>query len=152
MKARRRAVHGLGVRGDAGLMALELAILTPVVLVMLLVVVAFGRVTHGRALVDQSASAAARAASLAATPGQANADAAQAARATLTSAGLNCTAAGVDVDTSAFRNGGQVAVTVTCTVDLSATAMAGLPGSLAMQASAVSPIEVHRDLTGMVSP
>ena len=129
-------------------MAIELAILAPIVLIMLLVVVAFGRVTHGRALVDESAAVAARAASLAATPGQAQADAAQAARDTLTAAGLSCTGAGVTVDTGAFRPGGQVAVTVMCSVDLSATAMAGLPGTLDLRASAVSPIEVHRDLTG----
>lgn len=130
------------------MMAIELAILTPVILVMLLVVVGFGRVTHGRALVDQAAAAAARAASLAPTPGQAGADAAQTARDTLTASGLSCTAASVEVDTGAFRPGGQVSVTVTCTADLSATAMAGLPGTLTLQAVSVSPIETHRDLTG----
>lgn len=142
------ACRGRASSGDEGLMAIELTILAPIVLIMLLVVVAFGRVTHGRALVDESAAVAARAASLAATPGQAQADAAQAARDTLTAAGLSCTGAGVTVDTGAFRPGGQVAVTVTCSVDLSATALAGLPGTLSMRASAVSPIEAHRDLTG----
>jgi Flp pilus assembly protein TadG len=141
------ACRGRASSGDEGLMAIELAILAPIVLIMLLVVVAFGRVTHGRALVDESAAVAARAASLATTPGQAQADAAQAARDTLT-AGLSCTGAGVTVDTEAFRPGGQVAVTVTCSVDLSATALAGLPGTLTMRASAVSPIEAHRDLKG----
>ena len=134
--------------GDQGLMAIELAILAPVVLLMLLVVAAFGRVTHGRALVDEAAAVAARAASLASTPGQAQASAAHAARDTLTGAGLSCTGPGVTVDTGSFRPGGQVAVTVTCSVDLSATAMAGLPGTLDMRATAVSPIEAHRDLTG----
>ncbi|MBL8932806.1 MAG: pilus assembly protein [Kineosporiaceae bacterium] len=135
-------------RSDDGLMAIELAILAPVVIVMLLVVVAFGRVTHGRALVDQAAAAAARAASLTTTPGQAAADAAQTARDTLAAAGLSCAGAGVDVDTGAFRPGGQVTVAVTCTTDLSATALAGLPGSLTLHAEAVSPIETYRDVTG----
>lgn len=129
-------------------MALELAILAPVVIGMLLVVVAFGRVTHGRALVDEAAAVAARAASLAATPGQARTDADQAARDALTSAGLSCVRASVDVDTSAFRPGGQVTVIVTCTVDLYASAMAGIPGTLTLRSVNVSPIEAHRDLSG----
>ena len=56
-------------------MVIELAILTPFVIVMLLVVVAFGRVTHARSLMDAAAAAGARAASLTSTPGQADAEA-----------------------------------------------------------------------------
>lgn len=138
--------------GDNGLMALELAILAPVILVMLLLVVAFGRVTHGRALVDQSAAAAARAASLAASPGQASADGAQTAQDTLARAGLSCSAASVSVDTGAFRPGGQVTATVRCTADLSELALTGLPGSIALVASATSPIEALRDISGMDAP
>jgi Flp pilus assembly protein TadG len=129
-------------------MALELAILTPVVIVMLLVVVAFGRVTQGRQLVDQAAAAAARAASLAPTPTQAGVDARQAGLDTLAQAGMSCTAAEVRVDTSAFRPGGQVTATVDCTATLSAMAMTGLPGSLSLHAHATSPLETYRDVPG----
>jgi Flp pilus assembly protein TadG len=135
-------------RDDTGLMALEMAILAPIAIVMLLVVVAFGRVTQGRTTVDQAAAAAARTASLARSPGQADADAAQAARDTLTGAGLSCASSSVDVDTTAFRPGGQVTASVVCTVDLSSLAIAGLPGSLTLRASVTSPIEELRDLTG----
>lgn len=129
-------------------MALELAILTPVVIVMLLVVVAFGRVTQGRQLVDQAAAAAARAASLSATSSQAATDARQAALDTLAQAGMSCTGADITVDTTAFRPGGQVSATVTCTTTLSAMAMTGLPGTMALNATATSPLEAFRDLPG----
>jgi Flp pilus assembly protein TadG len=135
-------------RRDEGLMAVELAILVPLVIVMLLVVVAFGRVTQGRAMVDQAAAAAARTASLAATPSQATADAIREALATLAGAGLSCQGASVSVDTSAFRPGGQVTARVVCTVDLSQMAMAGVPGALTLTASATSPLEDYRDFGG----
>jgi Flp pilus assembly protein TadG len=128
-------------------MALELAILAPLVIVMLLTVVAFGRITQGRASVDQAAAAAARAASLAPSSGQADADGTQAARDTLTGAGLSCASSSVDVDTTAFRPGGQVTASVVCTVDLTRLVLAGLPGSLTLHASVTSPIETQRDLT-----
>jgi Flp pilus assembly protein TadG len=139
-------------RDDRGMMALELAILAPVVIAMLLAVVALGRVTHGRALVDQAAAAAARAASLSGSPAQARLDAVRAATETLTGAGLSCEAAAVDVDTSGFRPGGQVTATVACTADLSALVLAGVPGTLSLRAVATSPIEALRDLTGTASP
>jgi Flp pilus assembly protein TadG len=139
-------------RDDTGLMALEMAILAPVAIVMLLVVVAFGRVTQGRTTVDQAAAAAARAASLARSAGQADADAEQAARDTLSGAGLSCVGSSVDIDTTAFRPGGQVTASVVCTVDLSSLALAGLPGSVTLHASATSPIEELRDLTGADAP
>lgn len=137
---------------DAGLMALELAILAPLTIMMLLTVVAFGRVTHGRTTVDQAAAAAARAASLAPSPGQADADGARAARDTLAGTGLSCTGSSSDIDTTAFHPGGQVTAVVVCTVDLSSLALTGLPGSLTLHASATSPIETLRDVPGAGPP
>lgn len=129
-------------------MATEMAILAPLVIVMLLLVVAFGRVTHGRATVDQAAAAAARAASLASTPGEAVAAANREAAATLSGAGLSCTGARVSVDASAFGPGGQVTADVTCTVDLAALVLAGVPGRLTMTSSSTSPMETYRDFGG----
>jgi Flp pilus assembly protein TadG len=129
-------------------MAVELAILTPFLIVMLLLVVAFGRITHARTLIDTAAAAGARAASLSASPGRATGQGGEAGLAALTSAGLACTGPSVDVDTSALRPGGQIAVTVHCTVDLSALTMLGVPGTIALTSQAVSPVETHRDLSG----
>lgn len=129
-------------------MVIEIAILTPFVVAMLLLVVAFGRITHARTLVDTAAAAGARAASLSPTPGQAAAAGQAAAHDALTAAGLACTGPSVDVDTSAVRPGGQIAVTVHCTADLSTLVLIGVPGTISLSAQAVSPIETHRDLTG----
>jgi Flp pilus assembly protein TadG len=133
-------------------MVVELAVLVPFVIAMLLLVVAFGRVTHARQLVDQAAAAAARAASLAGTPGAAGEQAQSTAIDTLTGAGLACPTATVDVDASALRPGGQVSVTVACAVDLSAVTLLGVPGTLTMTATAASPIESYRDLTAGGAP
>jgi len=127
-------------------MALELAICTPVLIVMLLVVVALGRVTHGRQLVQDAAASAARAASLTATSVQARQAATTAATASLSQAGMACTAAAVTVDTSAFHAGGQVAVTVECRSDLNRLSLTGLPGQIHLDATSTTPIDPLRDL------
>jgi Flp pilus assembly protein TadG len=93
--------------GDRGsFAALELAILVPFVIVMLLLVVGFGRVSRGRQLVDQAAQAASRAASLSVSPGAADTAARQAAAQTLRDGGLSCASMSVAVDTSQFYAGG----------------------------------------------
>lgn len=134
---------------DAGLMALELAILAPAVIAMLLLVVGFGRVTHARQLVDQAAAASARAASLAPSPAAARSGAEQAAHDTLTGAGLSCRDARVAVDLADYRPGGILTVRVWCTSDLSRLALAGLPGQVTLDAVAASPLEPYRQLAGV---
>ena len=127
-------------------MVLELALVTPVFIALLLLVVGFGRVTHGRQLVDQAAAAAAREAALATTPTQAAAAGRAAATSALDQAGVSCRGVDVRIDTAAFRPGGQVSATVACTADLSGLALAGLPGSLTLHATAHAPLEPYRDL------
>lgn len=141
----RRAIRG-EASGQEGLMALELAIATPVIIVLLLLVVAFGRVTHGRQLVDDAAAVAGRAASLTTTPAQAEQEARAAVVATLTHAGLSCQSTDVDVDTRAFIAGGQVIVTVHCTSRLSNLALTGVPGQVSLTATSHTPLETYRDL------
>ncbi len=127
-------------------MALELAILTPVVIVMLLTVVAFGRITHGRQLVDDAAAAGGRAAALATTPGAANSEARSAVTSTLQQAGVSCSSTSVAVDTSAFRPGGEVDVHVRCVTSLAGLTLTGLPGTMTLTADSVTPLETYRDL------
>jgi Flp pilus assembly protein TadG len=133
-------------------MALELAIVTPVVIVLLLTVVAFGRVTNGRQLVDEAAAVGGRAAALADTPAQADQDAHSAVAATLAQAGVSCQGTQVDVDASAFVPGGQVIVTVRCTSELSRLALTGLPGQLTLSAVSRTPIETYRAVGTGVMP
>jgi Flp pilus assembly protein TadG len=131
-------------RGDAGFGSLELVILTPVLLAMLLLVVGFGRLTHGRQLVAQAAAAAARAATLDSSPSKAAGDARQEAHSVLDQAGVSCRSFSAVVDTSDFQAGGEVNVTVTCTTSLSDLGMVGFPGSKTLTASASSPLEQFR--------
>ena len=135
-------------RGDAGFGSLELVILTPVFIAMLLLVVGFGRLTHGRQLVEQAASAAARAASLDSNATQATKDAQREASDILTQAGVGCHTFTADVDTSDFRPGGQVRVTVDCVTSLSDLGLVGFPGSQTLEASSTSPLEQFRTFGG----
>lgn len=139
-------------RGEGGLTSLELAVLTPFVICMILLVVGMGRVAHGRQLVEQSAYAGARAAALATSAGQAQSDGQAAAASMLAQADVSCTGLVVAVDTAAFAAGGQVDVTVTCTADLTELALSGLPGSMTVTAAATAPLETYRDFPGGVSP
>ena len=145
---RARVVGDNGARREDGFAALELTILSSFLIVMLLLVVGLGRVSHGRQLLDQAGAAAARAAALTNAPGQASAVARQAASDTLTQAGLACGQLRVDVDTGAFHPGGYVDVAVRCTADLSGLALAGMPGSVNLTSTSRSPLETYRDLSG----
>ncbi|HVV74629.1 MAG TPA: TadE family protein [Mycobacteriales bacterium] len=135
-----------------GFAALELAILLPFVIVMLLLVVAFGRVERGRELVDSAAASAARAASLSTSPGQAQSAAIDAATQILTDGGLSCAGMQVSVDTSRFRPGGEVTAHLSCSADLSGLTLSGVPGHVHLAASATSPLEPYRQLTAASTP
>lgn len=144
---RSRAGGRLAARrpaGDRGSSIIELVIVTPVVIVLLLTMVALGRYSHNNILVEQASAAAARAASLTSSPGQAQRAAGGAAQDTLSGAGLACAKMTASVDTSVFRPGGQVSVTVTCTADLSTLALAGVPGSASLGATSAAPLEAFR--------
>lgn len=140
----RRARARLDGGRDAGFGALELVIMTPVVMLMLLLVVGFGRLTHGRQLAQQAADAAVRAATLDSDRSRADSDARQAAQDTLTQAGVSCRPFSAAVDTGDFRPGGQVTVTVTCTTSLSDLGLVGFPGSKTLTGTATSPLEHYR--------
>lgn len=139
--------HRLGEDRDRGASTAELVIVTPVVIVLLLMVVAFGRYAYGRQLVEQAASAAARAASLSMTAAQADQRARQAAAASLNDAGVSCSRMDTAVDATDFRAGGTVSVTLTCVADLSGLALSGLPGSATMTATGRAPLETFRQFS-----
>jgi Flp pilus assembly protein TadG len=133
-------------RDGGAFAALELAILLPFVIVMLLLVVAFGRVERGRELVDQAAASAARAASLSTSPGAARTAAIEAATQALESGGLSCAGMQVTVDTSTFHPGGDVIAHLSCSANLAGLTLSGVPGHVRLTSSATSPIEPYRQL------
>lgn len=140
---RRRRLHG-----DEGFSTLELVVITPFLLAMVLLVVGFGRVTHGKQLVQQAAAAAARAAALASTPGQAQSDAIAEASSALTQAGVSCQQMHPTVDTSQFHAGGQVSVSITCVTNLADLTVVGFPGHKTLSASATAPLDQYRQYGG----
>lgn len=133
--------------GERGSASVELAILTPVVLLVVLLVIAAGRVHGAQQALDHAAAAAARAASLARTPAAATESATLAAHDTLAQHDIRCTSRGVIVDTSGFgTRPGTLAVarvTVRCTVPLSDLALP-LGGATRLSAQFTSPLDPYR--------
>lgn len=133
-------------RGESGSASVELVLLTPVLLVLLLFVVAGGRLVSTRGQVDAAARDAARAGTLARSPGDARRDALAAAKTRLDTGRAGCRTLTVDVDTSAFREGGRVATTVTCAVDLGDLTLLGIPGTRMVRAVAVEPVDTFKGI------
>lgn len=129
---------------EAGSVATELVILTPLLLVLLLFVVALGRLTSARLNLDGAAAQASRAASLARDPGTATEAAQQTATAALGSDGVTCSNLNVDTDTANFVSGGWVTVTVTCTVGLADLVGLRMPASQTMSSTSSSVVDTYR--------
>lgn len=144
--SRLRARMSAEDRDRGAFAALELVLLMPFIIVMMMLVVGFGRVERGRQLVDQAAQAASRAASLTTTPGDAQTAARQAAAQSLDGGGVSCSRMTVDIDTSAFYAGGQVTARLSCKADLSGLALAGLPGLITLKSDSTSPLETYRQI------
>lgn len=129
---------------ERGAASVELALLTPVLILFLLLYLGFGRVSHAKQLVNDAAAQAARAATLNyLNPGLAQAAAESTAAQALASGGLSCASDAVTVDTASDRPGGSITVHLECHADLSQAIAAGLPGAVAISASATSPINVY---------
>jgi Flp pilus assembly protein TadG len=103
--------------GERGSVAVEVAVLAPAFVALLLLVVFAGRVAHADAQVQRASSEAARAASLRQSPFTASDAAADTAASNLLASGFICRDLATDVDTTAFRPGGTVTVTVRCVID-----------------------------------
>lgn len=126
---------------DDGSVSTELVLLTPVLVLVLLVAVAFGRMASVRLRVDDAAHQAARAASLTRTAGQAHGQAHAAAVAALAASGASCTHVTVTADIGAFTPGGVVRVKVACAAELG---VSGLPARITVARTAVSVIDTYR--------
>jgi len=140
----RTAALTASSRGERGSAAVELVVVTPVLILFLLLYLGFGRITRAEQLVDDAASQAARAATLNyLNPGGAQAAAEQAVTQALAAGGLACSSDQVTVDTGNDRPGGSITVQLSCHADLSQAVAAGLPGSVVLTASSTSPIDVY---------
>ncbi len=127
-----------------GSLTVELVVLTPVVLVVALAVVTFGRVAEARQQVIEAARAGAEAAAV--EPGGASAGSAARSEATVGTTGhaRTCSDRQVLTDSSHFYPGGFVTVTVVCQVPLADVALPGMPGTTSVRASSTAPIDPYR--------
>lgn len=135
-------------RGSAA-PALELVLITPIILLIILVGVAAGRTATGQSRVEQAAAAGARAASTQHTPAEAETEARSVVTASLHEQGIDCQTAIITVDATgmAARPGApsHVTVTVDCAVAWSDLAIPGWPGSHTVTATAASPLDPDRE-------
>jgi Flp pilus assembly protein TadG len=132
---------------ERGSLALELVVLTPVLVLTLWLVGALSlRAMVAHAQVDSAARDAARAASIARSPATAQQAADATAASSLQQAQRSCQAIRVVTDTTHFQPGGTVQVTVTCTIRLHDLGLPLLPGDRTTSASYRAPIDLHRGL------
>ena len=146
MTAVRRRWRGELGRDESGSVTAELVLLTPLLILMLLFVVALGRLSGARLEVDGAAAQAARAASIARDPATATAMATQTTSSALGSDHVTCAQLTVSTDTAQFAPGGSVAVTVTCHVALSDLTGLRLPASESVTSRAVAVVDTFRSV------
>ena len=131
-------------RGEEGSAIAELVIVAPVLLIVIVLMIALGRVDSAQGDVESAARAGVQAAVVGADPSDAEAQATTAAQASLAGAGLTCTAPQITVDTSNFVAGGWVSVTVTCVTSLADVSVPGMPGEKTLSATSTAHIDPFR--------
>jgi len=145
----------LRLRGGRGSMSVELVVLAPALALLLLLLAAGGRVVEVQGHIDGAARDAARAASLARSSVQAGQLARQAAVADLGSTSW-CTPRSIAVQVSGYPaagplpdGGADVAVTVSCAVNMSPFSALGFTAQMRFTGQAVAPLDpfMCRDVT-----
>lgn len=133
-----------GQRDERGSAAVELVLVTPVLIALMLFVVGVGRLAGANGEVQAASRDAARASALARSPHAARVAGLNAASATLQDRGVECRKLSVTIDANEFRADGFVSATVSCTVDLGDLTTIGFPASKTLVASFTSPVDRYR--------
>ena len=131
-------------RTQRGSASVELVLLAPVLVGMLCLVAAFGRVQNAHAVIDAAVRDAARAASIERTASAAQRSGERAALAGLNADGYRCDPLNVDVDTTGFAADAEVTVTATCTLRLSEVTGMGIHTSTTITSRFTEPIDRFR--------
>jgi len=139
-------VNPPAARTDAGSLTVELVVLTPVLLIIALASLVFGRVTEARQQVVEAARAGAEAAVVLPTVGTAQWVGSINAVVNLIGRTHTCAHVEITMDTSHFVPGGYVTAHVSCLVLLSDIGFPGLPGSTTVSASASAPLDPYRSV------
>lgn len=151
-------LQSLAARPESGgAPSTQAAQLFPVIMLVLLALVAGGRVSNAHDAADQAARAASRIASIQRDPVTAQATATTAATTELTSQGLHCGSIAVVVNTAGLSapvgQPSTVTATVNCVTSLSDIAFPGIPGDRTITATFTSPVDPNRERSlGFTSP
>ncbi|WP_414943841.1 TadE/TadG family type IV pilus assembly protein [Amycolatopsis sp. cmx-11-32] len=133
---------------DAGSVSVEAAVLIPAVLFTGLLIIAGARVSSAQQAVDNAATAAARAASIARNPVAAEQAGTTVARERLEREGITCRETSVSVDAGqiALGRAGQVRASVLCRVALSDLALPVPGGTRTITSTFTSPADPYRGI------
>jgi Flp pilus assembly protein TadG len=142
-QARRTSARRL--EPDAGTMALEMVLMTPVLVIFLLLVVACGRLVAVRGDVEAASRDAARAASLEHSYVAADGVARRTANASL---GGRWDCDQLSLAGSDWEAGGTVTVELTCRVPFGDLGLLGLPGTVGVTRDSTAPLDLYRRTTG----
>lgn len=139
-------------QGDSrGSATIELAILTPALLILIGLAIAAGRLTTAHTAINHAAAAAARQASLQRTIDAARTAATSSATADLAQQGITCTSLHLDLNLTGFRTPvgqpAQVRALLTCQIPLADLAVPGMPGGHEVAGAAVSVLDTWRGRT-----
>lgn len=129
---------------ERGGVTTELAVLTPVLVLLMLFVVLSGRLGQADQDVTQAAAEAARVVSLTRGSVDRAALAARTAAGNLAASGVRCGDLDVATDTGDLRPGGSVRVDVRCDVDLRGLSALGVADGRVVTATAVEVIDTYR--------
>lgn len=144
-----RLARRLRCPGDErGSAAIEAVILVPAFALFVGLLIFAGRTAIARQGVEAVAADAARSASIARTPNEAQVNAEEAIAYSLANNNLRCTSSSVELDVSGLSapvgTPGMVTATVTCTINLADLSVPGVPGTHTVTATMVSPADAWR--------
>ncbi|MFD8986133.1 TadE/TadG family type IV pilus assembly protein [Streptomyces sp. NPDC059564] len=140
------------LREDRGSESISAAIVTPLLLMLLCLAIAGGRIVTSGAKIDAAAEDAARAASISRTTSGAQAEATAAAARSLNDQGIHCASTSTSVDTAGFAvplgEIGTVTVIISCTMPMSDLLLPGVPGSKTLTSTFTSVVDAYRSREG----
>ena len=133
---------------DRGSATVEITMLIPALLITLGLLVIGGRIWFARTTVNEAASTAARAASLARSPAEAAAAGRSAAAQSLATNGLRCAAASVEINTAGFGvpvgTPATVTTSISCRVAYADLFLPRVPGGVDLAATGASALDTYR--------
>jgi Flp pilus assembly protein TadG len=140
--------HRNALVDQRGAAAVELTLFVPALLLILVLLVAGGRLWFARTTVNEAAQTAARAASLTRSAAAATVEGRDAGSQSLTTAGLRCRSTSVSINTAAFAvpvgTPSTVTSTILCIVDFSDVFLPGWPGSIPLTGHGSAALDTYR--------